>query len=156
MHGLHRLLIAATLVTFVGFVGPLWLPPLGHPLTVNSPFSLAGGPYAAGHRGIDLPARTGDTVRAPASGRVTFVGTVVDRPVLTLRIDARTLVSFEPLSSTLREGDEVLRGEVIGEVGTGGHCLASCLHLGARVDGEYVNPLRFLRHKPVLLPSLEH
>lgn len=153
MHGFHRLRIFAALITLAG---PLWFPPLGHPLTVSAPFSLPGGHYAAGHRGIDLPASAGDTVRAPAAGTVSFVGTVVDRPIVTLRINDRTLVSFEPITTTLRAGDEVGRGEIIGEVGAGGHCQASCVHLGARVDGAYVNPLRFLRSKPVLLPSLEH
>lgn len=152
MLGIHRISIIAALITLAG--SP-WFPPLGHPLTVSAPFSIPGGHYAAGHRGIDLPASAGDAVRAPAAGTVSFVGTVVDRPVITLRIDDRTLVSFEPLTTTLREGDEVSRGEIIGTVGSGGHCQASCLHLGARVDGAYVNPLRFLRPKPVLLPSLE-
>lgn len=152
MHSFHRLVITTIFMTLTG---ALWFPPFGHPLTVIAPFSLPGGPYAAGHRGIDLPAATGDPVRAPAAGTVSFIGTVVDRPIVTLRIDHRTLVSFEPVTSTLREGDEVSRGEIIGEVGTGGHCDASCLHLGVRVEGAYVNPLRFLRHKPVLLPSFE-
>jgi hypothetical protein len=35
-----------------------------------------------------------------------------------------------------------------------GHCAATCLHLGARIAREYVNPLLFLGDVPraVLLP----
>jgi murein DD-endopeptidase MepM/ murein hydrolase activator NlpD len=62
------------------------------------------------------------------------------------------------VTTTLTAGDPVARGEVIGELGgaTGApHCSTPCLHLGARVDGAYVNPLLFLGGVPwsVLLPS---
>ena len=53
------------------------------------------------------------------------------------------------------DGDVVHRGEVIGTV-VAGHCASAvCLHLGARVGGEYVNPLVFLGGVPhaVLYPT---
>lgn len=40
-------------------------------------------PWSSAHRGIDLRAATGQ-VLAPAAGEVTFVGNVVDRPVITI------------------------------------------------------------------------
>ncbi|KIP53793.1 hypothetical protein SD72_00965 [Leucobacter komagatae] len=64
-------------------------------------------------------------------------------------------MSFEPVEQPaggLAEGDEVVRGQSIGEVAQGGHCLAECLHLGVRVDDEYVNPLQYFYARPVLLP----
>jgi len=130
----------------------LWYPPLGPPLRISSAYALPNGPYRAGHRGIDLPAAPGDAVRSPAAGIVSFVGTVADRAVLSIRIDPRTVVSLEPVTSELREGEAVAHGEAIGAVDAGGHCAATCLHLGVRIDDAYVNPLRFLRQKPVLLP----
>lgn len=132
--------------------GALWHPPLGYPLRVSAAYSLPDGPYRAGHRGIDLPAVEGLEVRIPATGTVSFVGTVVDRPLISVRVDDRTVLSLEPVTSELQEGDRVVRGEAIGTVASGGHCLAACLHLGVRVDGAYVNPMRFLRARPVLLP----
>jgi len=110
--------------------------------------------YSAGHRGIDLRASPGLTVTAPAAGTVHFVGTVVDRPVLTLRHPGGLLSSYEPLDSGLAEGAVVARGEAIGTVGRGGHCDGSCLHLGVRLDGSYVSPLAYLGGIPraVLLP----
>lgn len=130
----------------------LWLPPLGAPMRVSNHFSLPGGPYQAGHRGLDLPGSVGQTIRSPSSGTVTFVGWVVDRPVLSLRIDENTVASFEPVESELSIGDRVLRGAALGEIAAGGHCSERCLHLGVRVNDEYVNPLRYLRPRPVLLP----
>lgn len=130
----------------------LWAPPLGAPLHIAAPFSLPHGPYRAGHRGIDFPAAPGMTVRTPASGRVSFVGTVVDRPLISIELDAHTVVSMEPVSSDLAVGDLVVRGMQIGEIASGGHCADACMHLGVRVNDIYVNPLRFFRPKPVLLP----
>lgn len=134
----------------------LWLPPLGDPIRVSTPFSMPNGPYRAGHRGIDLLTRVGDRLRSPAAGTVSFSGTVVDRPVLSIRIDSRTVISLEPVETDLREGDAVGRGEIIGTVAAGpvagDHCATTCVHFGVRVDGAYVNPLRFLRPRPELLP----
>jgi len=130
----------------------LWLPPLEGPLRVRAGFDLANGPYQAGHRGIDLPASPGGTVFAPVAGEVTFSGTVVDRPVLSIRVDARTVVSVEPVESELAAGATVTRGQSIGSVAAGGDCDGVCLHLGVRVDDAYVNPLRYLKPRPQLLP----
>ncbi len=158
-----RIIVAAAMASALGASGvsgepggsgspELWYPPLGYPLRVSTAYSLPNGPYRAGHRGIDLPAAPALPVLAPADGTVSFVGTVVDRPLISIRVDDRTVLSLEPVLSGLREGDPVTRGEAIGEVAAGGHCLSVCLHLGVRVDGEYANPLRFLRERPVLLP----
>ncbi|MBO1901175.1 M23 family metallopeptidase [Leucobacter weissii] len=130
----------------------LWSPPLGHPLRISAPYSLPNGPYRAGHRGIDLPATSGDPVRAPTSGTISFAGTVVDRPVISIRVDERTVLSMEPVTSALAAGDIVAPGGIVGEIDSDAHCAGGCLHLGVRVDGDYVNPLRFLRPRPVLLP----
>jgi len=48
----------------------------------------------------------------------------------------------------------VLRGEVVGLLAAGGHAAPGTLHLGARMDGEYLNPLVLLGAMPraVLLP----
>src|SRR5690606_14701135 len=100
----------------------------------------------SGHRGIDLAAAPGATVAAPAAGTVSFTGTVVDRAVISVRVDERTVYSLEPVASDLVPGDRVASGALLGEAAVGGHCSSECVHLGVRVDGEYVNPLRYLMH----------
>lgn len=131
---------------------PRWLPPLGVSLDVIAPFRAPVDRYAAGHRGFDLAAVPGAAVAAPASGTVTFAGRVVDRDVVSVRVDAATVVSVEPVTSALSQGDTVAAGDRLGEVSRGGHCDGTCVHLGVRVDDWYVNPMRFFRDKPVLLP----
>lgn len=130
-----------------------WISPVTGRIRVDRPFDLPNGPFRAGHRGIDLPTTPGEAVRAPTSGTVTFVGTVVDRAVMSLRTDEQTVLSLEPVSSDLTIGAVVAKGQLIGEVSEGGHCSGECLHVGVRINNEYVNPLRFFLRKPTLLPT---
>ena len=114
--------------------------------------------WAQGHRGVDLDAAPAATVRAPAAGTVSFVGFVVDRPVLTLDHGGGVRSSFEPVESALVAGDRVRRGQVVGVLRGRDHCgPRTCLHWGVRRDGEYVNPLQFVGalEPSVLLPVPE-
>lgn len=130
---------------------PLWRSPVSG-LNVTGPFRAPPHKYGSGHRGIDLFARPGDEVIAPAAGTVSFVGRVVDRPLVSVRVDDRTVYSIEPVRSDLTQGDRVAAGASLGSVAEGGHCSGECVHLGVRVNDEYVNPLRYLLYRPVLLP----
>lgn len=96
----------------------------------------------------------GQPVLSPESGRIVFVGTVVDRRVVTIDHGGGLLSSFEPASAVLAVGDTVSAGQTIATVSAGGHCRTGCLHWGVRLDGEYVNPLNFVtdRRPSVLLP----
>jgi murein DD-endopeptidase MepM/ murein hydrolase activator NlpD len=130
-----------------------WRWPVDPPRSVARPFIPPPTPYAAGHRGIDIRAPAG-VLYAPASGVVHFAGVVVDRPVLSIDHGGGVLSSYEPVTTTLVEGDAIARGDVIGTV-LPGHCTSTCVHLGVRVDGQYVSPLRFLGEIPraILLPT---
>ena len=129
-----RFLLAATLL----------LPPG----PVIRSFEPPPGPYAPGHRGVDVAAVPGDFVKAPTEGVVTFVGRVNDRPIVSITHDEQ-IVSLEPVQGSVVLGDVVRAGDVIGIVGTGGHCSLRCVHIGIRVRGIYVDPLRSRRR---LLP----
>jgi len=105
---------------------------------------------------VDLNASAGDgaAVLSPADGVVSFSGTVVDRPVITIDHGNGLKSSFEPVESKLKTGQPVHRGQRIGSLQPG-HCAASaCLHWGVRLEGDYVDPLRFIRElRPsILLP----
>jgi murein DD-endopeptidase MepM/ murein hydrolase activator NlpD len=148
----HRLLLAIVLAATGA--APPWTWPVGPPATVVDGWRAPASRYAAGHRGIDVAARTGSPVVAPADAIVRFAGVVVDRPVVTLMIDDDLLVSIEPVESALAAGQAVSRGTVIGVVAAGGHCDGRCVHIGVRESGDYVSPLRFLGtiSRAVLLP----
>ncbi|MGP3536475.1 peptidoglycan DD-metalloendopeptidase family protein [Microbacterium sp. RD1] len=148
-----RLLLAATLAVTAApsAAPPSWDWPAS-PVRVVEPYVAPAHAYAPGHRGIDVAAI--GTVRAPDDGVVAFVGTVVDRPVLTIDHGGGVVSTLEPVRSELSSGAAVTRGQTVGVVVGGGHAPPGTLHLGARVDGAYVNPLRFLGGVPraVLLP----
>lgn len=125
--------------------------------TVVHPFLAPINAYSSGHRGIDIAATAAETVYAPASGVVTFVGRVVDRDVLVMTHSGGVRSTLEPVASALVVGDRVARGQRVGSIAAEGsnasHCESQCLHLGVRVGDEYVSPLLFLDAEySVLLP----
>ena len=144
--------LALALIPLLAAPAP-WNWPVDPPHTVVRPYVAPATPYSAGHRGVDLAA-PGGTVYAPDDGIVHFAGTVVDRPVLSIRQDGGIITSFEPVVTTLVAGDRVERGQVIGTV-LPGHCASVCLHFGVRVNGAYASPLAWLGgiERAVLLPT---
>lgn len=132
----------------------LWQWPVGGPQGLQRAFEAPLSRYGTGHRGIDLVARPGAQVRAPADGVVSFSGIVVDRPVLSLQHGEDLVSSFEPVAATVSVGDRVAAGQVIGVVASGAHCAERCVHFGVRRHGQYISPILFLGGlaRAVLLP----
>lgn len=132
-----------------------WLWPLNPEPEVLAPFAPPAQRWLSGHRGADLAANPGDTVVAPAGGIVSFVGVIVDRPVVVVDHGAGLKSSFEPLRSELSPGSIVGAGDGIGMVGSGAHCDRRCLHWGLRLNGEYIDPLLTIRddRPSILLPQ---
>lgn len=110
--------------------------------------------WLAGHRGVDLAGPPGQEVTAPSSGIVSYVGRIVDRPVLVIDHGSGLLTSLEPVRSTLVVGSIVGAGDEVGIIGTGAHCDGRCLHWGLRLDGQYIDPLLTIRdtRPSILLP----
>ncbi|HEY0217999.1 MAG TPA: M23 family metallopeptidase [Cellulomonas sp.] len=119
----------------------------------------------AGHRGVDLAAAPGSTVLAPRSGTVTFAGTVVDRPVVTIQHDDGLRTSLEPVHAGVDVGSRVVAGAPVGTLSTGGHATStgrdatescapeSCVHWGVRRGEDYLDPMALLHPGPVVLLS---
>jgi murein DD-endopeptidase MepM/ murein hydrolase activator NlpD len=145
-------LLTTLLLVLLAAPGGSWSWPTDTPHVLVRPYIAPATPYGPGHRGIDV--RAGPSLIAPTDGLVHFAGTVVDRGVLTIDAGGGVLMSFEPVSTELVRGDVVHRGAVIGTIKSG-HCSVPCVHLGVRVDGQYVSPLLYLGGVPraVLLPT---
>lgn len=135
--------------------GERWRWPVSERQAVIRLFEAPATPYSAGHRGIDVLASPGTIVVAPKHGVVSFTGTVVDRPLLSITSTGGFVSSIEPVTATVSEGDTVKPGDTVGVIAEGGHCSRTCAHFGVRLYGEYVNPLALLETLPraVLLPS---
>ena len=112
---------------------------------VDQRFDKPESAYGPGHRGVDLSASAGTTVRAVAAGSVSFVGRVAGVQVVTID-HGRERSTYQPVRSSLLIGDSVAAGEPIGTLlGTPSHCAGPCLHLGRVVgEGDYLDPLELL------------
>lgn len=120
--------------------------PVGsHPLVLRGwepPATL----YARGHRGVDLATPVGAPVRAVAAGRVSFAGRVAGRGVVAVELTGTDLrTTYEPVTASVKKGDEVEAGAVVGTVEiTGSHCATSCVHWGLLRGEVYLDPLELL------------
>ncbi|MFC9595444.1 M23 family metallopeptidase [Streptomyces sp. NPDC056944] len=146
---MHLTILLATL-TLLWPVGP---PP---PEIVRG-WEPPPGPYAAGHRGVDLAAPAGTPVLAPVAGTVTFAGPVGGRGVVSLTLPGTGTpalrTTFSPVTPLVPPGTRVAPGTPIGKVEEGPHCPVTCLHWGLLRGEEYLNPLLLTRRAPSrLLP----
>jgi murein DD-endopeptidase MepM/ murein hydrolase activator NlpD len=132
----------------------MWAWPLDPDPHVARAFDPPESPYGPGHRGVDLAAAPGQDVLVVADGVVTHSGEVAGRGTVTVRHANGVASTYEPLDERIAEGTVVSRREVLGTIGSSEHCApTSCLHLGARLGGEYLDPLLLLaRARIILLP----
>lgn len=138
-----------------GPVSARWGWPLRPRPVVVARFAAPPGPYAAGHRGVDLAARVGDPVYSPAGGTVAFAGLVAGGPVVVVVHASGLRSTLEPVRATVPLGSRVEPGSAVGVVAAGaGHCTpATCLHWGVLRGRTYLDPLRLVAPPPtVLLP----
>lgn len=132
-----------------------WRWPLAPRPAVVAGFDAPAGPYAPGHRGVDLAAGVGQPVRSAGAGVVAFAGPVAGRGVVTVAHAGGRRTSYEPVAADVAVGAGIAAGQRIGSVtAAAGHCLpGTCLHWGLRVGETYVDPLTLLGSPRVrLLP----
>ena len=109
----------------------------------TDPFSGEG----AFHKGVDISAATGTPVRSTADGIVIQAEPVAGGYGRLVRIDHGGDVQtyYAHLSHiSVREGQEVRRGDIVGMVGSTGRVTAPHLHYEVRLGGAPVNPYRYL------------
>lgn len=149
----------------LGCLLPLTSPAMALPARQPYRTSLPAGSYVqrgfeppaqrwlAGHRGVDLAAAPGEPVIAPASGVITFAGSIAGTGVVSVVHPGMLHSTYQPIAPAVKAGDSVLPGSVLGFVTVGSHCFpAACLHWGAIKNGSYINPLLAFHVFPRLLP----
>jgi hypothetical protein len=98
------------------------------------------------HEGIDIGANQGTAILAAAKGRVTHAGR---RSGLGLMVEIDHgnghVTRYGHASKVLvRRGQEVSRGDVIGQVGRTGIATSPHLHYEVRINGRPVNPMNYV------------
>src|SRR2546423_4451144 len=127
-----------------------WTWPVDGPIL--RPFAFGPDPYAGGqHRGIDIAAPAGAPVRAPASGQVSFSGTVPGggRTVSIRTVDGYSVTLLHLGSLSVARGTTVAEGDAVGTVGPTGEVQEQepYVYLGIRVAADpqgYVDPVTLL------------
>ena len=116
----------------------------------TSGFGVRSDPFLgrpAMHTGLDFRAQMGDPVRVTANGKVVSAGWSGGYGRM-VEVDHGNGLStrYGHLSEiNVRIGEQVKIGQVIGEVGSTGRSTGPHLHYETRIDGEAVDPQKFLR-----------
>lgn len=109
--------------------------------------------HAAFHAGIDFPGRYGQPIEAAAAGRVSYVGQRQGYGnVVEVEHGNGLMTRYAHLSGfTARVGAAVARGATIGRMGSTGRSTGTHLHFEVRLNGQAINPRRFLEARQDVL-----
>ncbi|MEM6677007.1 MAG: M23 family metallopeptidase [Pseudomonadota bacterium] len=135
------------LMQFAATKVPFALPVIGGRLT--SGFGHRRDPFRGQismHQGIDIAAPRGTPIKATADGVVTFVGRQRGYGIV---VEIRHAFGFETLYAHLSKarvtlGQQVGRGDRIGDMGSTGRSTGNHLHYEVRINSKAVNPLKFI------------
>jgi murein DD-endopeptidase MepM/ murein hydrolase activator NlpD len=128
---------------------PVRKPVIGD-VDMSSPFGMRMDPFLgrpAIHTGIDLRGEIGEPVRATATGRVSIAGREGGYGNMVEINHGNGLATrYGHLSQIdVKVGQTVRIGEVIGRIGSTGRSTGPHLHYETRVNGEAIDPQKFLR-----------
>ena len=123
--------------------------PVEHRLPVAAavarPFEPPVGTYGPGHRGVDLAAPAGVAIHATERGTVHHAGPVAGIVWVSIDHPDGVRTSYGPLTGLqVVRGERIERGHRIGTLAGTHHGDAvrdTGLHLGARRDGVYIDPM---------------
>lgn len=109
--------------------------------------------HAAFHAGIDFPGRYGQPINAAAAGRITYVGQRQGYGNVVEVDHGNGLVTrYAHLSGfAARVGAKVDRGDAVGRMGSTGRSTGTHLHFEVRLNGQAINPRRFLEARKDVL-----
>lgn len=124
--------------------------PVTGPVEFSSGFGVRTDPFLgrpAMHTGLDFRASTGEPARVTANGRVVKAGWHggYGRMVEVDHGNGLTTRYGHLSAIRVKIGDTVRIGQTIGDVGSTGRSTGPHLHYETRINGEAVDPQRFLR-----------
>lgn len=132
-------------------------PPVSGELQATSSFGYRTDPFLgrpALHSGVDLREEYGAPVRAAAAGTVTAAGPSGGYgDMVEIHHGGGLATRYGHLSAIdVAPGQQLAPGDLVGRVGSSGRSTGPHLHYEVRVDGEAVDPERFLKAASMLAP----
>ncbi len=124
--------------------------PIYGEIDMSSPFGMRMDPFMRGpaiHSGIDMRGDKGDPVRVTANGTVTIAGWSGGYGNM-VEVDHGNgfATRYGHMSKIdVKVGQRVTLGQTVGEIGSTGRSTGNHLHYETRIDGEAVDPQKFLR-----------
>jgi murein DD-endopeptidase MepM/ murein hydrolase activator NlpD len=124
--------------------------PVAGEVDMSSPFGVRLDPFLgrpAIHTGIDLRGETGEPVHATAAGRVSIAGREGGYGnMIEINHGNGLATRYGHLSEIdVKVGQTVHIGDIIGRIGSTGRSTGPHLHYETRINGEAVDPQKFLR-----------
>jgi murein DD-endopeptidase MepM/ murein hydrolase activator NlpD len=116
---------------------------------ISSVFGYRTSPFTGRrefHKGLDIAARTGTPIIAPAAGTVTFVGKKCSYGLMAVINHGHGVVTrYGHLKKCMvKGGDRVKRGDKIALIGNSGRSTGPHLHYEVNVNGIPVNPQKYI------------
>ena len=114
--------------------------------TISSRYGVSSKIRVSTHTGLDIAATTGTTIKVVADGTVTFAAYSGSYGYL-VKVDHGNGVEtwYGHTSKMLvKEGQAVKAGDTIALVGSTGNSTGPHLHFEVRINGEHVNPQKYL------------
>ncbi len=137
------------------FEPPRWTGPMARPreAEVTGRYGdqrVYNGKVAGAHYGLDLDGPAGAPIVAAAAGRVVLVRDCYMSGWTTIVWHGAGVYSayLHQSKAEVKAGDEVVRGQRIGRVGSTGRSTGPHLHWGVKVDGLWVDPDSLTRLAP--------
>lgn len=116
--------------------------------------------WGSGHRGVDLAASQGATVRSAGRGTVVFARAINGVGAVSVEHPGGARTTYEPVEPTVRVGQLVAAGDPIGLLAAGHPSCPGevCLHWGLKLGhgrhDQYYDPLVLVAELPIRLKPM--
>ena len=114
--------------------------------TISSRYGVSSRIRSSTHTGLDIAASTGTPIKVIADGTVTSAQCTGSYGYLVKVEHGNGVESWYAHTSKMyvKAGDEVKAGDVIAAVGSTGNSTGPHLHLEIRINGQHVNPQKYI------------
>lgn len=114
--------------------------------TISSRYGVSSSIRSSRHTGLDIAASQGTQIKVVADGKVTSAKYNGSYGYLVKVDHGNGLETWYAHTSKMyvREGQEVKAGDIIALVGSTGNSTGPHLHFEVRINGEHVNPQKYL------------